>query len=112
MSTGTCIVRVHGRRGDELGIRIMISLLLLRARMVVNILLDGCHSLLRSCATLVFLFADTVDARTRVDVVVDRPVRALPTICQWPRDLLEAWVERKVMSNGVLQKDRLARRYR
>ena len=40
----------------------------------------------------VLLFANTMNARTRVNIIVDGPVRTLPTVRERPGDFLEAWI--------------------
>lgn len=85
LPTGAGVVRVHG------GIHKLSMGIIKRgiARVVVRI------GLLRSTlGALGFLFANAMDTRTRVDMLVDRPVRALSTISEWSWNLLEAWVER------------------
>lgn len=85
MPTGAGVVRVHGRI-HELGMGIIKRGI---ARVVVRI------SLLRSTlGAFRFLFADTMDTRTRIDMLVDRPVRTLSTISEWSWNFLEAWIER------------------
>ena len=51
---------------------------------------------------LAFLLADSVYARARVYVVVDRPIRALATVCEGPGHFLEAGVEGKIVPHGIL----------
>ena len=44
--------------------------------------------------SLGLLLADTVHTGARVDVIVDRPVGALPSVGEGAGDFLEAWIER------------------
>jgi hypothetical protein len=53
---------------------------------------------------LALLFADAVDTRPRIDVVIDSPVRAFATVGKRAGDFLKARVERQIMADRVLEK--------
>lgn len=72
--------------------------------MVVHVLLERClRSALLTSNTLRLFLPHSMYSGPRIHIIVDRPVRALATIRQWARDLLEAWIEGKIVSNGVLK---------
>lgn len=50
-----------------------------------------------------FLLPYSVHAGAGVDVVVDGPVGAFAAVGEWSGDLLEAGVEREIVSDGVLE---------
>lgn len=50
-----------------------------------------------------FLLPYSVDAGAGVDVVVHGPVGAFAAVGEWSGDLLEAGVEREIVSDGVLE---------
>lgn len=88
---------MHGW-GAKLGMRVLKAF----GRVVVDVCLF--FRLAARFGTFALLFANTMDASPRVNVVIDGPIRALSTVCQRARNFLEAWVERQVMADRVLQR--------
>lgn len=91
------LVRMHGRRNKLM--RVVISWL---GRVVVDV-----HLFRRTILFLAlgFLFADAMHAGAWIDVVVDGPIRALPTIRQRTGYFLEAWVQGQIVPHRVLGYD-------
>jgi hypothetical protein len=54
-------------------------------------------------APLGLLLADSVNASTRIYIIVDSPVGALPAVSEWARNFLKARIERQVVADRVLQ---------
>ena len=72
---------------------------------VTNGWLERSVDILAALTGLAFVsLADAMHTSARVDVVVYGPVRALATVREGSRHLLEAWVERKVMTDGILRR--------
>lgn len=99
-ATGTRLPRRTQLRGrDKLAAGIE-PWLLVGTWMVVDVL--GIERGRAFGGALAFLLPDPVDACTGVYIVVDRPIGALSTVSEGPGHFLEARVERKVVSHGVL----------
>lgn len=49
-----------------------------------------------------FLLPDAIDASAGIDVIVDSPIRAFATVCEWARDFLETRVKGEVVPDRVL----------
>jgi hypothetical protein len=43
-----------------------------------------------------------MNARARINIVVHGPIRTLSPVGERARDFLKAWVERQVVTNGIL----------
>ena len=66
---------------------------------IINILLFR----LTSFGTLGLLLSHTVNSRAWINIIIDSPVRSLPSIGERTWDFLKAWVERKIMSDRILK---------
>jgi len=78
-------------------LRVLLCLFLLLLLLLLMLLLR--------CTRLRSFFADTVDARARVDTVVYGPIRAFAAIGERARNFLETGIQREVVADGVLSKN-------
>jgi len=56
--------------------------------------------------TFALFLSNTMDTRTRVDRIVDSPVRTFTPICQRSGHFFETWVQREVVTDGILEDKR------
>lgn len=68
-------------------------------RTIINVLLFR----LTSFGALRLLFSHTVNSRAWIDIIVDSPIGSLASVGERTWDFLEAWVERKIMSDRILK---------
>jgi hypothetical protein len=69
------------------------------ALMVIHVAFFGVTCLLSAFG---LLLSNAVDARARVDGIIYRPIRAFSAICERAGNLLETWIERQIVPNGIL----------
>lgn len=85
LSTGTCFIRMHRRWLHKLCIRVVECF-----RMIIHILI---FLRLSTLCALRLLLPHSMDTSSRVNVIIDCPVRAFPSVGKGTRYFLEAWVK-------------------